>query len=129
MDEDLGLQNVGTEVAVDIDIMKIYLEKLLVILLGAEQTDLDMSLFSFPDSTERLRRFASDAQTPALYVLKETESDACKCPGTFSYSFRVVDRPGVHKRALLGPVSGTSGTHGLAPTFSPRHRTDLPRLT
>lgn len=80
MDADLGLQTVGVEVAVDIDIMKIYLEKLLVLLLGAEQRDLDTSLFTFPDSTERLRRFAIDAQTPALYVLKECENgtDACK---------------------------------------------------
>jgi len=81
MDEDLGLQSVGVDVAVDIDVMKIYLEKLLVLLLGAEQADIDTSLFTFPDSIERLRRFAIDAQTPALYVLKETESgsDGCKC--------------------------------------------------
>lgn len=83
MDEDLGLQNadvgVSADVAVDIDVMKIYLEKLLVLLLGADQSDLNASLFSFPDSTERLRRFAIDAQTPALYILKETDSnDGCK---------------------------------------------------
>ncbi|OAQ30330.1 dynein heavy chain [Linnemannia elongata AG-77] len=89
MDEDLGLQNtdvgVSADVAVDIDVMKIYLEKLLVLLLGADQSDLNASLFSFPDSTERLRRFAIDAQTPALYILKETDSnDGCK--SLFSYS-------------------------------------------
>ncbi|KAK3805063.1 MAG: dynein heavy chain [Linnemannia elongata] len=91
MDEDLGLQNtdvgVSADVAVDIDIMKIYLEKLLVILLGADQSDLNASLFSFPDSTERLRRFAIDAQTPALYILKETDSsDGLNASQVFSYS-------------------------------------------
>ncbi|KAF9287595.1 hypothetical protein BGZ68_001583 [Mortierella alpina] len=88
MDEDLGLQSVGVDVAVDIDVMKIYIEKLLALLLGAEQADLDTSLFTFPDSTERLRRFAIDAQTPALYVLKETESgsDGSNTSQAFSYS-------------------------------------------
>ncbi|KAF9161045.1 hypothetical protein DFQ26_004928 [Actinomortierella ambigua] len=73
MDEDLGLQAVGVEPTVDMDILKIYLEKLLVFVLGAEQADLDASLFGFPDTLERLRRFALDAQTPALYILKESE--------------------------------------------------------
>ncbi|KAG0078658.1 hypothetical protein BGZ90_004687, partial [Linnemannia elongata] len=91
MDEDLGLQNtdvgVSADVAVDIDVMKIYLEKLLVLLLGADQSDLNASLFSFPDSTERLRRFAIDAQTPALYILKETDSnDGSNASQVFSYS-------------------------------------------
>ncbi|KAF8934382.1 dynein heavy chain [Dissophora ornata] len=88
MDEDVGLPTVGVDVAVDIDVMKIYLEKLLVLLLGAEQSDIDSSLFTFPDSTERLRRFASDPQTPALYVLKETESggDVSNSSQGFSYS-------------------------------------------
>lgn len=75
MDEDIVLPaEVASDVAVDIDVLKTYLEKLLVLLLGAEQAHLDASLFAFPDSLERLRRFASDPQTPALYVLKETES-------------------------------------------------------
>ncbi|KAF9922924.1 hypothetical protein FBU30_006961 [Linnemannia zychae] len=91
MEEDLSLQNadvgVNSDVAVDIDVMKIYLEKLLVLLLGAEQSDLDASLFSFPDSTERLRRFAIDAQTPALYILKEADSnDGSNASQVFSYS-------------------------------------------
>ncbi|KAF9336730.1 hypothetical protein BG006_007626 [Podila minutissima] len=88
MDADVGLQTVGVEVAVDIDIMRIYLEKLLVLLLGAEQHDLDTTLFTFPDSTERLRRFAIDAQTPALYVLKVCEdgTDASNPSQVFSYS-------------------------------------------
>ncbi|KAG0049018.1 hypothetical protein BGZ83_006135 [Gryganskiella cystojenkinii] len=104
MDEDLGLQQVGTEVAVDIDILKIYLEKLLVLLLGAEQADLDNSLFTFPDSTERLRRFASDAQTPALYVLKETESG--------SDAFQFINLP--------GPAANESGL-GLASPYEALH--------
>ncbi|KAF9140779.1 hypothetical protein BGX30_005985 [Mortierella sp. GBA39] len=90
MDEDLGLQNtdvgVSADVAVDIEVMKIYLEKLLVILLGADQSDLNASLFSFPDSTERLRRFAIDVQTPALYILKETDSNDANAAQVFSYS-------------------------------------------
>ncbi|KAI7825176.1 dynein heavy chain [Gamsiella multidivaricata] len=88
MDEDVGLPVVGVDVAVDVDVLKIYLEKLLVLLLGAEQADLDISLFSFPDSAERLRRFAIDPQTPALYVLKEIESasDGSNSSQAFSYS-------------------------------------------
>ncbi|KAK3828336.1 MAG: dynein heavy chain [Benniella sp.] len=90
MDEDIVLPaEVGTEVAVDIDVLKSYLEKLLLLLLGAEQAHLDASLFAFPDSLERLRRFASDPQTPALYVLKETESSDSSDPISsqgFSYS-------------------------------------------
>ncbi|KAG0320600.1 hypothetical protein BGZ99_004425, partial [Dissophora globulifera] len=88
LDEDAGLPTVGVDVAVDIDIMKIYLERLLALLLGAEQADLDSSLFTFPDATERLRRFAIDVQTPALYVLKEAASvgDASNSSHGFSYS-------------------------------------------
>ncbi|KAF9349511.1 hypothetical protein BGX26_012192, partial [Mortierella sp. AD094] len=87
MDEDIGLPSVGVDVVVDIDVMKIYLEKLLVLLLGAEQADVDSSLFTFPDSTERLRRFAIDPQTPALYVLKETDSGGdANSSQVFSYS-------------------------------------------
>ncbi|KAG0004346.1 hypothetical protein BGZ79_009578 [Entomortierella chlamydospora] len=87
MDEDIGIPSVGVDAVVDIDVMKSYLEKLLVLLLGAEQTDIDSSLFSFPDSTERLRRFAIDPQTPALYVLKETDSGGdVNSSQVFSYS-------------------------------------------
>lgn len=78
MDEDTGLPSVGVDVgadvAVDVDVLNTYLEKLLALLLGAEQADLDSSLFTFPETEERIRRFASDPQTPALYVLKETDS-------------------------------------------------------
>ncbi|KAI8361054.1 dynein heavy chain [Mortierella sp. GBAus27b] len=94
MDEDIGLPSVGevgADVAVDIDVLKTYLERLLGLLLGADQGDLDSSLFTFPDSLERLRRFASDPQTPALYVLKEAESPGSDSNGSnssqgFAYS-------------------------------------------
>jgi hypothetical protein len=97
MDEDIGLPSVGevgADVAVDIDVLKTYLERLLGLLLGADQGDLDSSLFAFPDSLERLRRFASDPQTPALYVLKEAESPSSDSNGckldcyTFIFSCR-----------------------------------------
>ncbi|KAF9438119.1 hypothetical protein BGZ76_009650 [Entomortierella beljakovae] len=88
MDEDIGIPGVGVDVAVDVEVMKIYVEKLLVLLLGAEQSELNSSLFTFPDSTERLRRFAVDSQTPALYVLKETESggDSTNSSQVYTYS-------------------------------------------
>ncbi|KAF9586482.1 hypothetical protein BGW38_004001 [Lunasporangiospora selenospora] len=87
MDED-GLQNVGVPIDVDLESLKSYLVQLLALLLAAEQVDMDASLFSFPDSTERLRRFATDTQTPVLYILKESgpASDTSTASQSYSYS-------------------------------------------
>ena len=57
----------------DVEVFKDYILKLLPLVLGAETNDLESSLFSFPDTLEKCKRFASDAQTPVLYVFKEKE--------------------------------------------------------
>lgn len=50
-----------------------YLEQLLPLVLGADLSDLQNSIFAYPDTIEKFKRFASDAQSQVLFVLKERE--------------------------------------------------------
>ena len=50
-----------------------YFEQLLPLVLGADVADLENTIFSYPDTFEKFKRFATDAQSPVLYILKERE--------------------------------------------------------
>lgn len=50
-----------------------YFEQLLPLVLDADVTDLENSLFTYPDTAEKFKRFANDAQTPVIFILKEKE--------------------------------------------------------
>ncbi|KAJ3090057.1 hypothetical protein HK102_004799, partial [Quaeritorhiza haematococci] len=57
--------------AVDPSVMKPYLERLLPVVLDADVSDLNHSLLAYPDTNDKLKKFVSDAQIQALYVIKE----------------------------------------------------------
>ncbi|KAI7858782.1 dynein heavy chain [Circinella umbellata] len=66
-----------------------YLEQLLPLVLGADVTDLENTIFSYPDTFEKFKRFAIDAQSPVLYILKEREGGKDEdetTPSTYTYS-------------------------------------------
>ncbi|KAJ8651627.1 hypothetical protein O0I10_012803 [Lichtheimia ornata] len=66
-----------------------YLEQLLPLVLGADLSDLQNSIFAYPDTIEKFKRFASDAQSQVLFVLKEREGGKDEdeaTPITYSYS-------------------------------------------
>lgn len=50
-----------------------YFEQLLPLILDAEISDLENTLFAYPDTAEKFKRFANDAQTPVIFILKEKE--------------------------------------------------------
>jgi dynein heavy chain 1 len=50
-----------------------YFEQLLPLILDAEVSDLENTLFSYPDTAEKFKRFANDPQTPVIFILKEKE--------------------------------------------------------
>jgi dynein heavy chain 1 len=50
-----------------------YFEQLLPLILDADVTDLENSLFTYPDTVEKLKRFANDPQSPVIFILKEKE--------------------------------------------------------
>lgn len=50
-----------------------YFEQLLPLVLDAEVSDLENTLFAYPDTAEKLKRFANDPQTPVVFILKEKE--------------------------------------------------------
>ncbi|CAH1756141.1 13650_t:CDS:10 [Entrophospora sp. SA101] len=50
-----------------------YLNKLLPIVLGAEEQDLKTSLWNVSETIEKLRKYANDPQINVIYVIKEKE--------------------------------------------------------
>jgi dynein heavy chain 1 len=50
-----------------------YFEQLLPLILDADVTDLENSLFSYPDTVEKFKCFANDPQSPVIFILKEKE--------------------------------------------------------
>lgn len=50
-----------------------YFEQLLPLVLDAEISDLENTLFAYPDTAEKFKRFANDPQTPVVFILKEKE--------------------------------------------------------
>ncbi|GAA5808073.1 hypothetical protein MFLAVUS_001455 [Mucor flavus] len=67
-----------------------YFEQLLPLVLDAEVSDLENTLFAYPDTAEKFKRFANDAQTPVIFILKEKEGgkdeDDASSPPTYSYT-------------------------------------------
>lgn len=66
----------------DTRVLQEYLEQLLPLVLGAEISDLENTIFSYPDTLEKFKRFATDAQSPVLFILKERvggNSEGMKC--------------------------------------------------
>ncbi|KAG2237733.1 dynein heavy chain [Thamnidium elegans] len=67
-----------------------YFEQLLPLILDAEVSDLENTLFAYPDTAEKFKRFANDAQTPVIFILKEKEGgkdeDDASSPPTYSYT-------------------------------------------
>lgn len=59
--------------AFDHVLLQKYFENLLPLVLDADVSDLDSTLFCYPDTVDKFTRFANDAQTPVLFVLKEKE--------------------------------------------------------
>lgn len=55
----------------DSHLLREYLEQLLPLVLGADVTDLENTIFAYPDTLEKIKRFANDAQAPVLFILKE----------------------------------------------------------
>ncbi|CAG8466762.1 5969_t:CDS:10, partial [Racocetra fulgida] len=66
-------QNTSNTPAFEPTILKEYLNKLLPLVLGAEEKDLEDSLWSSPENLEKLNRFANDSQVNALYITKSKE--------------------------------------------------------
>lgn len=50
-----------------------YFEQLLPLVLDADISDLENTLFAYPDTVEKFKRFANDPQTPVVFILKEKE--------------------------------------------------------
>ncbi|KAI7869607.1 dynein heavy chain [Mucor mucedo] len=67
-----------------------YFEQLLPLVLDAEVSDLENTLFAYPDTAEKFKRFANDPQTPVIFILKEKEGgkdeDDVSSPPTYSYT-------------------------------------------
>ncbi|KAI8967648.1 dynein heavy chain [Mycotypha africana] len=64
-----------------------YLEQLLPLVLGAELADLENTLFSYPDTVEKFKRFANDPQTPVIFIMKEKEGGKYEDDDTQSFSY------------------------------------------
>ncbi|KAI7899864.1 dynein heavy chain [Cokeromyces recurvatus] len=80
LDEDTSLHSSSpagmvTEAILSFDHRKlqVYLEQLLPLVLDADVDDLENTLFTYPDTIEKLKRFANDPQTPVIFILKEKE--------------------------------------------------------
>ncbi|CAO0793713.1 unnamed protein product [Mucor circinelloides] len=67
-----------------------YFEQLLPLVLDAEISDLENTLFAYPDTAEKFKRFANDPQTPVVFILKEKEGgkdeDDATSPQSFAYT-------------------------------------------
>ncbi|CEG69843.1 Putative Dynein heavy chain [Rhizopus microsporus] len=66
-----------------------YFEQLLPLVLGADVSDLENTLFSYPDTAEKFKRFANDPQTPAIFIYKERDNVKDEdegTPATYSYT-------------------------------------------
>ncbi|KAF7729943.1 hypothetical protein EC973_003356 [Apophysomyces ossiformis] len=66
-----------------------YLEQLLPLVLNADAADLDSTIFAYPDTAEKLKRFANDAQSPVLFIFKEKEGGKDEddaSPVTYTYT-------------------------------------------
>lgn len=50
-----------------------YFEQLLPLVLDADTADLENTLFTYPDTIEKFKRFANDPQTPVIFIVKEKE--------------------------------------------------------
>ncbi|CAG8690296.1 16619_t:CDS:2, partial [Cetraspora pellucida] len=66
-------QNTSNTPAFEPTILKEYLNKLLPLFLGAEEKDLEDSLWSIQENLEKLNRFANDSRISALYITKSKE--------------------------------------------------------
>ncbi|RUS15357.1 dynein heavy chain, N-terminal region 1-domain-containing protein, partial [Endogone sp. FLAS-F59071] len=71
--------------------LKEYLEKIIIFLLAADASDLESSLFAYADTLEKCKRFATDQQSPVLYILKEREAKKDEAtddtsPQTYNYT-------------------------------------------
>jgi dynein heavy chain 1 len=66
----------ASEVLLVFDYQKLqeYFELLLPLVLGADVSDLENTLFSYPDTAEKFKRFANDPQTPVIFILKERDN-------------------------------------------------------
>jgi dynein heavy chain 1 len=53
--------------------MQDYLEQLLPLVLDAEISELQDTLFTYPDTMEKLKRFANDPQAPVVFIMKDKE--------------------------------------------------------
>ena|SRR5437763_1032929 len=69
-------------------LLRDYLNKLLPLLLGAEENDLKNSLWNFSETHEKLKKFANDPQVNALYIIKE--KDEKKDEGFFYYYYKYI---------------------------------------
>lgn len=84
LDEDTSLHSsssivtpgaIAAEALLSFDHRKLqeYFEQLLPLVLDAEIVDLENTLFTYPDTVEKFKRFANDPQTPVIFILKEQE--------------------------------------------------------
>ncbi|KAI8974487.1 dynein heavy chain [Pilobolus umbonatus] len=66
-----------------------YLELLLPLVLHAEVSDLENTLFAYPDTIEKFKRFTNDPQSPVIFIMKEREGvkdEDDNSPPTYSYT-------------------------------------------
>lgn len=96
-----------------------YLEQLLPLVLGADLSDLQNSIFAYPDTIEKFKRFASDAQSQVLFVLKEREG------GKDEGKQKDEDKQGTHalKIAILDEATPITYSYSLSQeiTYLPTH--------
>ncbi|CAJ0641783.1 9986_t:CDS:2 [Entrophospora sp. SA101] len=64
-----------------------YLNKLLSLLLRAEENDLKNTLWNFPETLEKLGKFANDPQVNAIYITKEKIENKDQNDQAISYSY------------------------------------------
>lgn len=64
-----------------------YFEQLLPLILDAEISDLEDTLFTYPDTAEKFKRFANDPQTPVIFILKEKEGGKDEGNNFFIFRF------------------------------------------
>ncbi|KAL0081796.1 dynein heavy chain [Phycomyces blakesleeanus] len=78
-----------TLIVFDHRLLQEYLEQLLPLVLDAEVSDLDNTIFSYPDTIEKFKRFSNDPQSPVLFIMKEKEGGKDEddaSPAVYSYS-------------------------------------------
>ncbi|KAI8328287.1 dynein heavy chain [Blakeslea trispora] len=82
----------ATEALLTFDHQKLqeYFEQLLPLVLDADAADLENTLFSYPDTIEKLKRFANDPQASVIFIMKEKEGgkddEDATAPQAFSYT-------------------------------------------